>query len=55
MTRQPLFESEKTKDLLSLNKRCSIQPHFINGYTPELNSVLYGLVEANPAMRLSAE
>lgn len=45
MNRQPLFESDKTKELLQLNKKCQLSKHHIKHYTNELNNVLYGLLE----------
>lgn len=55
MTRHPLFESDKTKELLSMNKKCNFTKIFIDGYTKELNFILMGLLDVNPIKRFSSE
>ncbi|CAK72746.1 unnamed protein product (macronuclear) [Paramecium tetraurelia] len=55
MNRQPLFESDKTKDLLQQNKKCHFTKNYHNFYTNALNQVLFGLLEVNPNKRLSSE
>ncbi|CAD8076634.1 unnamed protein product [Paramecium sonneborni] len=54
MNRQPLFESDKTKDLLQLNKKCQFIKKYHNYYTNALNQILFGLLEVNPNKRLSS-
>ncbi|CAD8132126.1 unnamed protein product [Paramecium pentaurelia] len=55
MNRQPLFESDKTKDLLQQNKKCHFNKGYHNFYTNALNQVLIGLLEVNPNKRLSSD
>ncbi|CAD8061423.1 unnamed protein product [Paramecium primaurelia] len=55
MTRKSLFDSENTKELLSLNRKCQLPKLSISGYSNELNNLLFGLLESNPIKRLSSE
>ncbi|CAD8151353.1 unnamed protein product [Paramecium octaurelia] len=55
MTRKSLFDSENTKELLSLNRKCQLPKFSISGYSNELNNLLFGLLESNPLKRLSSE
>lgn len=55
MTRKSLFDSEKTKDLLCLNKKCHIPKSSINYYSNDLNAIMFGLLDPNPNRRLSAD
>ena len=55
MTRKSLFDSENTKELLSLNRKCQLPKSTISGYSSELNNLLFGLLESNPIKRLSSE
>lgn len=55
MTRKSLFDSEKTKDLLCLNKKCNLPKSSINNYSNDLNAIMFGLLDPNPNRRLSAD
>lgn len=55
MTRKSLFDSEKTKDLLTLNRKCHLPKQSISIYTNDLNNILFGLLDPNPITRLSAD
>lgn len=37
MTKKALFECEKTKELLLLNKKCNFSKEYIRGYSNDLN------------------
>ncbi|CAD8080769.1 unnamed protein product [Paramecium sonneborni] len=55
MTKKSLFDSENTKELLSLNRKCQLPKSQIHGYSNELNNLLFGLLESNPIKRLSSK
>ncbi|CAD8203162.1 unnamed protein product [Paramecium octaurelia] len=55
MTREPLFNADKTKELLHKNQKCLFIKRTISQYSYILNQILYGLLEFNPKKRYSAD
>ncbi|CAD8091078.1 unnamed protein product [Paramecium primaurelia] len=55
MTREPLFNADKTKELLHKNQKCLFVKRTISQYSNILNQILFGLLEFNPKKRFSAD